>query len=396
MDVDMNLSESRFKIFFTALAILIAALSCGDSDDTPLGSEFIGDLLGSRPGEVFEDTIAMAGGDTSYAFFTTIGRQGYMEVGLDLQYQRTTMIRGDFSSANATLTVQQADLRIHAIPDNPVVPPRYLDNIDAVFYNLATPYHEDSTRVTLDTTSAIPDPDNGGAIDRTIRLGFIPYALPPDLVQDWIQSDSDSINNGMAILYPKSLDELFGIYTREASDTLRPTIQVRFEGQAQASNFPIVADGTFVRPTATTNNLIISDGFVRRIHLPVDLTAIDDSAAVHDARLVLTYVPGTVFGTNQDVLLYLPKSADPRSPEFSEPAQLIDKETLAVSSGTLELQITNVLLLILSGALENNGFVLRFTTEDIEVRQAEFYPSSNDSLGPRFRITYSTPADFEE
>ena len=393
MDVDMNLSESRFKIFFAALVILIAGLSCGDSDDTPLGSEFIDDLLGSKPGEVFEDTIAMAGGDTSYAFFTTIGHTDYMEVGLDLQYQRTAMLRGDFSSANNTLPVLQADLRLHAIPDSAAIPD-YLDNIDAVFYNLATPYYEDNTRVTLDTTWAIPDPDNSGAIDRVIALGFIPYALPPELVQGWIQGDS--VNNGMAILYSKGLDELLGIYTREASSTRRPSIQVFFEGQAQASNFPIVADGTFVRPTATTNNLVISDGFVRRIHLPVDLSAIDDSAAVHDARLVLTFVPGSVFGINQQVLLYAPKSADPSTKEFSEPARVIGEEELDEKKGTLEFQITNVLLLFLSGVPENNGFVLRFINEDTEVRQAEFYASSNDTLGPKIRITYSTPADFKE
>ena len=41
------------------MVLIAAAFACGDSDDTPLGSEFIGDILGSTPGTVFEDTFTM-------------------------------------------------------------------------------------------------------------------------------------------------------------------------------------------------------------------------------------------------------------------------------------------------------------------------------------------------
>jgi hypothetical protein len=384
----------RLGLWAAACAVMAAALACGDSGDTPLGSEFIGGLLGSKPGVVFADSFRMAGGDTSYASYTTIGGVDYMEVGLDNQYRRTVMLRGDFSSAGdeSSLPVERANLRLHAIPDDQSIP-TYVQDIDVVFHNLATPYYEDSAVVSLDTTWAIPDPDNGGAVNRVISLGIIPYALPPELVQGWIRGDS--LNNGISITYAKAQNELFGIYTRIAASDSRPSIQVYFEGRTTPVNYPIGADGTFVRPTTSSDNLVISDGFVRRIHLKLDLSEIDDSAAVHDARLVLNYVPGTVFGTNQDVIFYAPNSADPSSSDFAK-GQLITQRTLDESAGVLELRITNALLAVLSGELEDNGFALRFANLNTEVRQAEFYGSGHPSLGPQVYVTYSTPADFKE
>jgi hypothetical protein len=372
-------------IFAAATAVLVAGLSCGDSDDTPLGSEFIDDLLGSRPGEVFEDTFAVGSGDTSYAFPWLIDEQSYLEVGRGDGYQRTILMRTDFSSAgnDALKTVERANLRLIKIEFE-----EYVDDITARFYQLGTEYNEGDSIVVLDTTFVIPD--TSGAIDRTLQLFPPNYTLPPDLVQSWIRGEVPP--NGIAIVYPDTLDEVFGVYSRTTDDA--PRLEVLYTDQTQ-TNFSIVADGIFVRPTTTTQNLVVSDGFVRRVFLPVDLSAVDDSAAVHDARLILTIVPETVFGTNQQVVLYAPESSDPSSKDFAT-GTLIDQETLEESTGTLELTITNVLLLFLSGELDNNGFALRFTGEKSEVRQAEFYPSSHPTLGPKIGITYSTPADFED
>jgi hypothetical protein len=392
----MNRARFNSRILLTAALVVAAGWACGDSDETPLGSEFVDDLLGSRPGTVFEDTFQTAGRDTSNAVLWTIGRTDYMEVGLDDQYRRATLVRGDFSSADdeLTLTVASANLRLNAIPDEQATPD-YDQQIDVRFYNLGTPYYDDndSLVVALDTTRAIPDPNNNGAIDRELSLGILAYALPPALVQGWIRGDS--LNGGVAITYSGTLNRLFGMYTREAADSLEPSIQVFFEGLANPINYRMAADGSYVRPEATTDNLIISDGYVRRVHLPLDLSQIEDSSAVHDARLVLTYVPGSVFGINQGVLLYAPKSDDPLSEDFLS-GQLITEATLDEGAGTLELRITNALLAVLSGELEDNGFVLRFRSERTEVRQAEFYSGTDADRGPQVYIIYSTPAEFEE
>jgi len=381
----MRPHETRLTVFFAAVAMMVAVLSCGDSDETPLGSELIGDLLGSRPGEVFEDTFAIAGGDTSYEFYSLIDKQTYLEVGRGDGYERTILMRPNFSTAgNGTLkTVDKANLRLFKIEFED-----YADVLTVRFYQLGQEYNEGDSVVVLDTTTVIPD--TSGAIDRTLQLFPPNYPLQPDLVQGWIRGDVPA--NGIAIVYPDTLDELFGIDSRTAEEA--PRIEVFFTDQTQ-TNYSLAADGIFARALTTTQNLVVSDGFVRRIHLPVDLSAIRDSAAVHDARLFLNIVPGSVSGTIQKLLLYAPRSSDPNSTEFAK-GQLIDQETLDESTGILELQITNVLLLLLSGELDNNGFVLRFTSENTEVRQAEFYSSAHPTLGPKVQVTYSSPASFKE
>jgi len=378
--------KTQFRIFLSIVVLIVAAFACGDSEDTPLGSEFIGDILGSTPGTVFVDTFTMAGGDTSYAFYSMIDKASYLDVGIDKGYERTILVRPDFSKAGSDTarTVEQASLRMDKITFED-----YVNEITTRFYQLGTEYSEGDSVMTLDTTFVIPD--TTGAIDRTMQEFPRQYPLPPGLVQEWIRGTVPP--NGIAIVYAETGDQLAGFDSRTAD--VPPLVEVRFTDQNE-TNYSMAADGTYTRPTSATDNLVISDGFVRRIHFPVDLSQIDDSSAVHQAQLVLTYVPGTVFGSNQKVLLYLPRSPDPSSPDFLT-GQLIVDATLDEDAVTLELPVTNVLLQVLAGTLQDNGFVLRFTSENTEVRQAEFYASSGGGgQGPRVYVTYSTPADFEE
>jgi hypothetical protein len=377
--------KTRFRIFLSIVVVIAAAFACGDSDDTPLGSQFIGDILGSTPGTVFEDTFTMAGGDTSYAFYSMIAKASYLDVGVDDGYERTIFVRADFSKAGSdtSRTVERASLRMDKIDYE-----GYVSEITTRFYQLGTEYSEGDSVMTLDTTFVIPD--TTGAIDRKMQEFPRLYPLPPDLVQSWIRGTVPP--NGIAIVYADNGDKLAGFDSRTAD--VPPLVEVRFTDQTE-SDYSMAADGIYTRPTSATDNLVISDGFVRRIHFPVDLSQIDDSSAVHQARLVLTYVPGTVFGGDQQVLLYLPDSSDPASAGFLK-GRLITSATLDVDKVTLELPITNVLLQVLAGTLQDNGFVLRFTSENTEVRQAEFYSSGGGGPGPRVYVTYSTPADFEE
>jgi hypothetical protein len=110
--------------------------------------------------------------------------------------------------------------------------------------------------------------------------------------------------------------------------------------------------------------------------------------------VVFNIVPGTVTGIGQSVLLYVPKSSDPTSAGFLE-GRNVTTHAIETGDTLMELKVTNVFLLFLSGELENNGFVLRYSTENSDVRQAEFYPGSDPLLRPEYFITYSTPADFD-
>ncbi|MCK5619170.1 MAG: hypothetical protein KAJ17_07210, partial [Candidatus Krumholzibacteria bacterium] len=210
------------------------------------------------------------------------------------------------------------------------------------------------------------------------------------LVEAWIKGDS--IPNGIAIVYAGTGDNLMGFDSRESAED--PSINVNFVDGTK-TDYKVTDDGFYTRPLASTSELVISDGFVRRIYFQVDLSQVDDSAAVHDARVVFNFVPNSVFGANQNVFLYVPNSSDPDDPGFLVGRGVVTR-TLDPASGVLELPLTNVLLLILSGEVPDNGFVLRWEQENIEVRQAEFYTSAHDSLKPKVYLTYSTPADFEE
>ncbi|MCK5406746.1 MAG: hypothetical protein KAJ37_04805, partial [Candidatus Krumholzibacteria bacterium] len=108
---------TRSRIFLAVLAAVVGLLACGDSDDTPLGSEFIADgLLGSKPGVVFDDSIDV-NGDTVYIYYPLIDRATYLETGIQKRYQRTTLLRADFSTpgVDSNKTVFSATLRINII-----------------------------------------------------------------------------------------------------------------------------------------------------------------------------------------------------------------------------------------------------------------------------------------
>jgi len=296
------------------------------------------------------------------------------------------LLRADFSNPGSDVarTVDEANLRILFADGSET------RDIQAFFYRLGTKYTEGDSVSTLDTLAVINDPTTSNPL-RTMALATPTYPLPADLVQGWIRGDS--IHNGLAVVFTDLIDDKVIRFSSSESSNV-PSIQVNFT-DGTSSTYRITHDGTLVRPVQTTSNLIISDGFVRRIHLPVDLSRVNDRAAVHYATLRLSFVPGTTFGANQTVMLYVPNSTNPLEAGFRT-GQQVTQQTLNSSSGIIELPVTNVLLLILAGDVPDNGFVLRFLSENSEIKQAEFYPSANDSLGPRIIMTYSTPAGFDE
>lgn len=378
--------SKRFFIFAVAFAAVAAWSACSSDKDTPLGSQFIGDLLGSRPGTVFKDTIPITSGDTAVAFYTLLANRTALELGRGSGYERNIVLRADFSKPGADVgrEVETANLRLL------FADAAETRDIQAFFYRLGTAYSEGDSISSLDTLGVIVDPETSDPL-RTMALITPNYALPPALVQGWIRGDS--VHNGIAVVFTNLADDKVIRFSSSESSNA-PYIQVRFKDET-SSNYRITHDANLVRAVQSTSNLIISDGFVRRLYFPVDLSQVNDSAAVHYAFLRFNFVPGTTFGSNQSVQLYVPNSPDPLNPAFRS-GQLVTQKTLNSSSGILEMPVTNVLLMILGGKVPDNGFVLRFSAENSEIKQAEFYPSSNDSLRPRVFMTYSTPAGFDE
>ncbi len=372
-----------------ALAVLIAA-GCSSDADTPLGMEFIDDgIIGTRPGEVFQDTIQVTSGDQSFTIGSKLDKNSTLVLGAKNGYRSTMVIKIDFSGAGSDTNrvVEKARLRIRSTSTSPE------DTLTARFFGLLTEYNEGDTLQSLDLDpSPIPDTTMVN-VDRTLPTALGLYTLPAGLVQDWIRGNQP--HNGIAVVIDGAVSgkqATFG--SREFSDnTYRPLLTVDFEGGVSRSYSPS-DDGTYVESTASTSNLILSDGFIRRILIPVDLSRFSSDVITHDARLLLHVVPSSQLGSDFGIFLYAPKSDDPLDPD-SRYGQGISRDYVDFTTGEVSLPVRNVLLLFLGGSLENNGFAIQFDGEGSSLRQVEFYTSDSDSLGPRIILTASEAPSFD-
>ena len=369
---------------FAAGATALVLFSCSSDPPNTLGSE--GDLLGSEPGEVIQDTIGVFG-DTTYAFYTPIATGAEVEVGIDSLYEHTIILQPRFAGLTQdqlTRTVLSADLRFNFATVPEPMPVR--------FYRLGYRYAQgDEVRLDLAGAELIVDPETGSA-ERLLQENDARYPLPPSLVQQWVREDST--REAVAIAYTDTLNELVAFIKAWESSTDTTTLQIQFEGQNERS-FRILSDATVYRPRTTTSNLIVSDGFPRRVHLRVELDSLESNVAVHTARLRMHIVPGTLVGTNPVLLIYIPESTDPSTAAFKNGQRIIEQ---AVRTGDtfVDFKLTNALFLVLQGTLKNNGFAIRFKDENTALRQVELYGTdAPDSLRPRVFVTVSRPAVFE-
>lgn len=369
------------------LAVLGAAVflaACSSDDPTSIGRELADDILGSRPGVVFQDSIVVSA-DTIVAFNTLIASSADLELGLGAGYRRAMILQPEFSSLlDQTRTVKDAHLRILADSISGAFP--------VTFYLQPKAYAEGDSVSDVDTTLAIIDPTTG-MVERTMQNFPATYDLPADLVQAWIRDDT--ARTAIAIVYTDTSNPRVATFkSRNTATTAdRPRLQVNFEDGTQR-DYSISGDATFIRPSRTTNNLVTSDGYVRRIHFRVDFDELSDSSAVHSARIVFNIVPNTLMGVNTTLVLYVPGSDDPTSAGFRT-GTVVSSTTIDHTSERISLLVTNVVVPILAGAAPNTGFVLRFQSEQTELRAVELYGSdAADSLRPRAFFTSSTPATF--
>jgi hypothetical protein len=160
------------------------------------------------------------------------------------------------------------------------------------------------------------------------------------------------------------------------------------------STYLMKADGTFVNELYSTSNLLLSDGGTRRVLIPVDLTGFDPNTLVHEAKLVLHFVPDSFVGEDRTVTLYAPESADVDDPAVLDGTP-VTSTVMIESSGVVTFSIRNILALLLAREQEDNALVLQFSNEGASVRRTEFYGSgAAEGLRPYFTFTYSTAPDF--
>jgi hypothetical protein len=375
------------KVLATAavLFFLLAGGGCSSDPDTPLGSEFLEDgRIGGEPGEVIQDTIIVETGDLSFVTGEYIFNSEYLELGRKDDVETWPVLRVNFSTAGADtdLVVREASLRL--------VMSETSETLSAVFRELGTELVDSDTLKGISLGDTIPDGD--GAAGRTMTFASPNYDLHPALVQAWIRGDK--AHNGIAVVLddPADTTRLLFQATERGTD-LRPTLRVIFTN-SKISTYAMTVDGAFAEDLYSTSNLLLSDGPTRRVLIPVDLTDFDANTLVHEAKIVLHYVPDTILGTDRSVILYAPETTDPSDPDVLD-GTLVTAAVMDVDSGVLSFSIRNILSTLIAKGTEENALVLRYATEASAVRRVEFYGSgAADSLAPSFNFTYSKAPEF--
>ncbi|UCG50416.1 MAG: hypothetical protein JSW58_09380 [Candidatus Latescibacterota bacterium] len=370
--------------------VLVLALGCSSDPNTPLGSEFLDDgLIQSQPGEVFQDTVLIELGDTSFVVNSAMLRDDVMLFGREDDVETWMIMRVDFSAVgDDTLeTVESASLQLSLVSG--------VDTLVGVFIELAEPLSEPDTLTTLVLADTIPDSTLVN-VNRSLKSFPRRYSLPPKLVEDWIKGEKS--HNGMAVvLDDPTTDRRFQFATRQNADSgLRPRLNVFFESGDEKS-YPMVVDGTFSIELFTSSNLLLSDGVIRRVYVPVDLSFFDPKTLLHDARLVLNTVPLSTVGTDRSVTLYAPKSTNLDDPGVltgtAVAPQLLPPDSAFVVQ--VVFPIRNIVTTFLAEEKTKGALVLQYASEGIGVRRSEFFTSSSpDSLKPSMIFTFSSAPEF--
>ncbi len=380
----------RFLFVFLLYLVAVLGIGCSSDPDSPLGSEFIGDGLNpSEPGEVFQDTVLIDSGDTSFIVSSAMLSTAQLLFGRKEQIESWMILRPDLSKVgdDALKQVESADLKLRLVASADTL------SLSAVFVELAQPFEESDTLTHLELADTIPD-NTGTNVDRTMRLFPAEYPLDPAVVQAWLRGERP--NNGLAVVLTDTttVKRMAFASTQNVGSALRPTLRVTFTDTTMAS-YPMAADGTFSIERFTTSNRLLSDGVSRRVYVPVDLRFFDRRTLLNDARLVLHMVPGSTTGGDLAVTLYAPSSADINDPGVlkgtSVTATFLPSDSLPV----LTLPIRNIVSQFLADENYQTALVLRYSLEGTSIRRTEFYTgSAPDSLKPSLRFTFSTAPEF--
>jgi hypothetical protein len=392
------MSSPYFRARAAAVAAILAGgawlalLSCSSDPTNTLGSD--SDLLGSEPGKVYQDTIAVFD-DTTSAMHTPIAVGLTLEAGQDNFFNRAMIMQVGFSKLTETpgdtlRTVQSA--YIHLTTGN------LKDTFPVRFYELGHRYTEGDTVGSLSYLSAadaIVD-TVAGSIERDLKAATQAYPIPASLAQRWIR-DKDS-REAIVIAFTGTDHRIVSIPSSEGDGV--PYLHVAFTDGIQRS-FNVADDATTYGPQSTTSDLVVSDGYPRRVFLRAAIDSLSKDSSVHAAHLRFHVVPNTFYAVREDsvarslsVILYIPDNPDPASAGFKTGQRIIDIN-VASDQKEISFSLPNALFLILQGKLKNNGFAIRCTDENTNPRQLVLYGSAApDSLRPKLYVTSSTPADF--
>jgi hypothetical protein len=360
------------------------ALSCSSDPTSTLGSD--NKLLGSEPGTVYQDTIGVLD-DTTYAFKTPIATDTDLEVGNDGLYTHIIVLQPGFilKAGDVDRTVQTAAFHFSTV--------NVSGNFPVRFYALEHSYTEGDTIGGLNALAdsmAILDPV-AGSIERNLETATPLYPIPAALAQEWIRDPTK--RKAIAVVYTDTVDKRVTTIPSKDATEGHPYLQVNYTDGIQRS-YDIRDDATAYLPDVATSNLVVSDGYPRRVYFRGELDSLAKDSAVHLATVRLHIVPNTLLGKATSLILYIPDSTDPKTAAFKT-GQRIDEVAIDSTSTVLSFPMRNAIFLILQKKLKNTGFAIRFANENTELRQVELYGTGEpDSLRPKIFVTSSTPAVF--
>ena len=390
---------NRVFVFILLVGMIAAGalIGCSSDPDSPLGAEFVVDsLILSEPGEVFVDTFYVSGGEFTWVVDRLIGGGSVIQVGVEDGYQRTAIMRFDFTDpedddpgSDTTRTVQFAELRLQ--PRNDIT----TNTLQARFYEVVQPFSQDDTIATLELAdTAIMD--DQGVVDRLLENNPTPdYRLDPALVQRWIRATE---HNGLAIVENEGTTNKVLQFTAQensASDATDPFVFVWFT-DGTSSNYTIMDDGTYHVDNNPVTSLPLSDAEVRRVWLPIDLSGFDTKTLLHDASLTVSFDTMTTIGSISGISLYTPGSSDPDDPD------ILDGDEVGVrvpeeDATSITFNVRVPVEAFLADSTLNNGFVLRFSSEGASPRRVEFFDSTSPiELVPSYRFIFSGAATFPD
>ncbi len=379
------LKKTRLMMLRSCVFVLLATLAfagCSSDPDSPLGTDFAdGGLIGSDPGNVFQDTVTVTSGDFNFVTSAVLSAADKITVGRLGDTETAMLLRFNFSTAGADAGKQITDAFLSLSPDSTTDN----DSFNVRFFSMLDELSDTLTSLNL-TAAAIPDPGNSGAVDRTMSIANSSYRLEPDSVETWIDNLG---HNGVAIVLMDVTTAKELSWKSKERGTNKPFLRVVFS-DATETRYPIKDDATFVTLLNLSSNLRISDGVRGRFFLPIDLGRFDTRSIVHDAILTLSFVPGSFTIGDQSVLIYAPTDTS-----LAVSRRLAGAGTVRTTSTVIRFRVREVIEEFIAKPSTNHGLVVRFTLENSSIRQAEFFNSAAaPGLKPFLSLTLSDAPTF--
>ena len=374
------------KLIFGLVSALFVFLHCSQNNANPVG----GDLFDSSDLGTVERLPVSASADTSFAVpDLSTGSGSYLYIGRVQDMHAASMIR--FIGLEDTASIDSAVLLINVarVVNSSGIPG------SVNLYTLTSSWDDQSFK-SSDFNSGLIGNKAGTIPVLSDSLDTLRYKMDTSLILQWMDSTGNEPNNG---LYLETEDDLMlQCYSRDmsASVTTGPQLLLYFTGDS--TRYPAVYEATYDLFVATSaiqpaaDQLVIESGTAFRAFMTFDLKTFSPTDIINRATLILT----------ADTLLTLPAvnqtlyfTACPLDSLTAFTELECDAENTGIGtydSGKCQIDLTAQIQSIISGRMDNDGFLIQNAEESSLLQRLVFYRSNAEpSLRPILKITVTVP-----